>query len=85
MSSRIYPSHTPADRERVIRPLKIAGVLGAFNVFAIVRGGGTTGQSGAVSLGLAKGVAAHVPEVLKTLRKGVFSNSLLDLELYLYW
>ncbi|KAI0256287.1 ribosomal protein S9/S16-domain-containing protein [Lactifluus subvellereus] len=60
---------TPADRERVVRPLKLAGVLGAFNVFAIVRGGGTTGQAGAIAHGVAQGIAAHVPEVDHILRK----------------
>ncbi|KAF8270271.1 ribosomal protein S9/S16-domain-containing protein [Lactarius quietus] len=60
---------TPADRERVVRPLKLAGVLGAFNVFAIVRGGGTTGQAGALAHGIAQGVVAHVPDVDPILRK----------------
>jgi small subunit ribosomal protein S9 len=61
---------TTADRERIVRPLKLAGVLGAFNVFAIVRGGGTTGQAGAIAHGIAQGVIAHVPEVDHILRKG---------------
>ena len=59
-----------ADRERVVRPLKLAGVLGAFNVFAIVRGGGTTGQAGAIAHGIAQGIVAHVHEVDPILRKG---------------
>jgi small subunit ribosomal protein S9 len=69
---------TPADRERVVRPLKLAGVIGAFNVFAIVRGGGTTGQAGALAHGIAQGIVAHVPEVDPILRKGepVFFPSL---------
>ncbi|KAI0789120.1 SSU ribosomal protein S9P [Abortiporus biennis] len=58
-----------SDRERVVRPFKIAGLTGAFNVFAIVRGGGLTGQSGALSLGIAKGLAAHVPDVQAILKK----------------
>ncbi|KAF8973106.1 SSU ribosomal protein S9P [Flammula alnicola] len=53
----------PADRERITRPLKVAGVLGKYNVFAIVRGGGTTGQSGALAHGIAKGIVAHDPEL----------------------
>jgi small subunit ribosomal protein S9 len=61
---------TTADRECVVRPLKLAGVLGAFNVFAIVRGGGTTGQAGAIAHGIAQGIVAHVPEVDPILRKG---------------
>jgi small subunit ribosomal protein S9 len=60
---------TPADRECVVRPLKLAGVLGAFNVFSIVRGGGTTGQAGALAHGIAQGIVAHVPEVDLILRK----------------
>ena len=69
------------DRERVIRPFKVAGLLGAYNVFAIARGGGTTGQSGAVSLAIAKGLAAHVPDVEAMLKKGAssFSTSLASL------
>ncbi|PFH53828.1 hypothetical protein AMATHDRAFT_136814 [Amanita thiersii Skay4041] len=58
-----------ADRERVTRPFKVAGLLGAYNVFALVRGGGTTGQSGALAHGIAKGLAAHEPEVEMLLKK----------------
>ncbi|KAH6914380.1 SSU ribosomal protein S9P [Coprinopsis sp. MPI-PUGE-AT-0042] len=59
----------PADRERITRPLKVAGVLGKYNVFAIVRGGGTTGQSGALSHGISKGVVAHEPDLEDLFRK----------------
>ncbi|KAI6045965.1 ribosomal protein S9/S16-domain-containing protein [Pisolithus marmoratus] len=59
----------PADRERVLRPLKLAGLLGAFNIFALVRAGGTSGQSGAIALAVAKGCVAHVPEVEPILKK----------------
>ncbi|KDQ57819.1 hypothetical protein JAAARDRAFT_58400 [Jaapia argillacea MUCL 33604] len=65
--SEFFP--LPADRERIVRPMKIAGLIGAYNVFAIVRGGGTTGQSGAVALAVAKGLAAHVPDVEFMLRR----------------
>ncbi|KAI8993084.1 SSU ribosomal protein S9P [Trametes punicea] len=58
-----------SDRERIVRPFRVAGLIGAFNVFAIVRGGGNTGQSGALALGIAKALAAHVPEVEPLLRK----------------
>ena len=68
----------PADRERITRPFKVAGVLGAYNVFAIVRGGGTTGQSGALAHGIAKALAAHQPEVASLLKKGMFLWSLMS-------
>jgi small subunit ribosomal protein S9 len=59
----------PADREKIVRPFKLAGLLGAYNVFALVRGGGTTGQAGALAQGIAKGLAAHVPDVEPVLRR----------------
>lgn len=65
--SKYFP--LPADRERIVRPLKLTGLLGAYNVFAIVRGGGSTGQSGAVAHGIANGLAAHVPDVELILRR----------------
>jgi len=51
----------PADRERITRPLRAAGALGGYNVFALVRGGGTTGQSDALRVGIARGLIAHNP------------------------
>ncbi|KAJ3508379.1 hypothetical protein NLJ89_g5786 [Agrocybe chaxingu] len=59
----------PADRERITRPLKVAGALGKYNVFAIVRGGGTSGQSGALAHGIAKGIVAHEPELETMFRR----------------
>jgi small subunit ribosomal protein S9 len=44
----------PLEREIVLRPLRLAGYLGAYNVFAKVQGGGPSGQCGAVALGLAR-------------------------------
>ncbi|KAG6867825.1 hypothetical protein C0993_010584 [Termitomyces sp. T159_Od127] len=59
----------PVDRERIMRPFKVAGVVGAYNVFALVRGGGTTGQSGALSHGIAKGLVIHEPQLAAVLKK----------------
>ncbi|KAJ7072144.1 SSU ribosomal protein S9P [Mycena amicta] len=59
----------PADRERVVRPLKIAGLLSAYNVFTLVRGGGTTGQSGALAHGIAKGLVVHKPYLETLMRR----------------
>ncbi|KAL7417836.1 ribosomal protein S9/S16-domain-containing protein [Mrakia frigida] len=51
----------PKDREQIIRPLKVARLLGAFNIFALVPSGGPTGMAGAVSLGIARGIVVHQP------------------------
>lgn len=52
-----------ADRERVFRPLQLTGLLTAYNVFALVRGGGSTGQSEAVAMGLARCLKILQPSV----------------------
>lgn len=55
------PQYFPhlSDREAILRPFKVAGVLGAYNVFALVRGGGTTGQTGSIVTGIARGILAQ--------------------------
>ena len=42
------------DRNRVLAPLRSTNMLGRVDVFVNVRGGGTTGQAGAVLMGLAR-------------------------------
>lgn len=65
-------SHFPrvTDRETVLRPLRLSGLLGAFNVFALARGGGTSGQAGAVGLALARAVVVMRSETEAVLQKG---------------
>ena len=60
------------DREKITRPLRVAGVLGKYNIFTIVRGGGTTGQAGAIAHGIAKGLLAHEPDLETLFRKSTF-------------
>lgn len=62
----------PIDRERITRPLQVAGMLGKYNVFSLVRGGGTTGQSGALAHGIAKGIVAHEPDLETMFRRSEF-------------
>ena len=47
-------------REQVVWPLKLAGVLGQYNIFAIVRGGGQSGQAGAIAHGIANALVAQL-------------------------
>lgn len=79
--SEILINHLPlpihfakvADREIVLRPLRVTGLLGAFNVFASVRGGGSTGQSGAIAHALAQAVAVLRPDA----REALFNDGAL--------
>ena len=48
-------------RERAIAPLKATETLASYDVFVNVEGGGTTGQSDAVRLGLARALKVVNP------------------------
>ena len=58
------------DRNSVAAPLKATNTTGALDVFVNVRGGGTTGQAGAVMLGIARALKNYDPTLLKSLRDG---------------
>lgn len=48
-----------AEREAVTWPLKLTSTLGAYNVFALCRGGGKSGQAGAIAHALANAIVAE--------------------------
>jgi small subunit ribosomal protein S9 len=60
------------DRNAVVAPLKALNVIDAFDVFVNVAGGGTTGQAGAVMLGVARALKNYDASMLKELRDGGF-------------
>ncbi|GAA6009304.1 hypothetical protein JCM10207_004343 [Rhodosporidiobolus poonsookiae] len=47
----------PTHRHALTRPLALVNALGAFNVFALVKGGGSAAQADAVAMGLARALA----------------------------
>ncbi|MCD6083517.1 30S ribosomal protein S9 [Candidatus Aerophobetes bacterium] len=53
----------------IMEPLRQANLLGRFDVEAKVRGGGMTGQAGAIQLGLARAILKVNPDFRKTLKK----------------
>ncbi len=57
------------DVMRLMEPLKIAGMDGRFNVSVQVKGGGMSGQAGAVRLGLARAILQVDPELRSLLRQ----------------
>lgn len=59
------------DQDRVRGPLMAAGMTGV-NVTALVRGGGITGQSGAVMQGLARALVLGDEDLRAVLRPGGF-------------
>lgn len=70
------------DRESAIFALKATERMDKYNVWALVEGGGTTGQAEALTLAVAKGLMAHEPSLKPTLRRGKKSSrtaKLLDM------
>ncbi|HMQ50671.1 MAG TPA: 30S ribosomal protein S9 [Anaerolineae bacterium] len=57
------------DRGQVMKALEVTGTAGRFDVTVKVAGGGVTGQSDAVKLGMARALLKVDPEHRKTLRQ----------------
>ncbi|KAK1760949.1 ribosomal protein S5 domain 2-type protein [Echria macrotheca] len=57
------------DRESAVWSLQATERLDKYNVWALVEGGGTTGQAEALTLAIAKAVLAHEPALKPALRK----------------
>ncbi len=58
------------DKEMVLAPLKVVECEKTFDVFVNVRGGGTTGQSGAARLGIARALKNYDESYIQPLRDG---------------
>ncbi len=58
------------DRKAILSPLTAVKAEKTFDVFANVRGGGTTGQAGAVLLGVARALKNYDENYLQALRDG---------------
>jgi small subunit ribosomal protein S9 len=56
------------DRNAVAAPLKSLDITEAFDIFINVKGGGTTGQSGAIVLGIARALRNYDQGLLPALR-----------------
>jgi small subunit ribosomal protein S9 len=58
-----------AHRMRVVEPLKVTELEGRFDISATLEGGGTTGQSDALRLGIARALLEVDPELRPVLKK----------------
>lgn len=64
---RYFPSM--AVRMRVLEPLQITQTQGRYDIDATLEGGGTTGQSDALRLGVARALISLDPDLRPTLKK----------------
>lgn len=67
------------DRESAVWALKATERLDKYNVWALVNGGGTTGQAEALTLGVARALLVHEPMLKPALRRGESALSRLFL------
>ena len=58
------------DRNAIVAPLKAVDSEKSFDIFVNVNGGGTTGQAGAVVLGIARALKNYSEEYIQALRDG---------------
>lgn len=58
------------DRESALWALKATGRMDKYNMWALANGGGTTGQAEAITLGVAKALLVHEPDLKPALRRG---------------
>jgi small subunit ribosomal protein S9 len=59
----------PSHRSRAMEALKITDLEGRYDINATLEGGGTTGQSDALRLGIARALIEIDPELRPTLKK----------------
>ena len=62
------------DRESALWALKATQRINKYNVWALVKGGGLTGQAEAITLGTAKALMVHEPALKPALRRGKSSS-----------
>ncbi len=61
-----------SDRDHVLGPFVASQTCGKFDVTAIVRGGGLTGQAGAIRLGLARALEKYNPDYRPPMKRQGF-------------
>jgi len=60
------------DRLHLLEPLEVTGTKGSFNISVLVKGGGISGQAGAVRHGIARALVKADENLRKPLRRGGF-------------
>jgi small subunit ribosomal protein S9 len=62
----------PTHRQLLTEPLRVTETIDVYDVFATIAGGGTTGQAGALRLGIARALAELDTEQRPSLKKAGF-------------
>ena len=63
-----FPSRT--HRMQITEPMTVTATEGRYDIDATIGGGGSSGQAGALRLGISRGLVEVEPELRDTLKKG---------------
>jgi len=74
VNGRPLDDYFPAMTHRLqsLEPLEVTETTESYDIDATLHGGGTTGQAGALRLGIARGLVELDPECRETLKKAGF-------------
>jgi len=74
VNGRAVDDYFPAMTHRMalLEPLEVTETIGTYDIDATIHGGGTTGQAGALRLGIARALVEIDPENRDTLKKAGF-------------
>lgn len=74
VNSRPLEKYFARETDRLIikKPLMLTNTLNKYDIFARIRGGGITGQVGAVQHGISRALAEAEPQLREMLRKSGF-------------
>ncbi|MDH7571962.1 MAG: 30S ribosomal protein S9 [Clostridia bacterium] len=72
VNRRLLEDYFPMEmlRQKILEPLRAVGLEGRYEVIANVRGGGVSGQAGAVRLGIARALLQADSGLRPALRRG---------------
>ncbi|MBE2188240.1 MAG: 30S ribosomal protein S9 [Desulfobulbaceae bacterium] len=71
VNKREFDTYFPVDLNRIeaVKPFMVTGTEGKFDVSVTVRGGGISGQTGAIQLGIARALVEYDEEMRSPLRQ----------------
>jgi small subunit ribosomal protein S9 len=74
VNERDVVEYFPSETHRMVltEPLRVTETVDVYDVFATLKGGGQTGQAGALRLGIARALTELDPDTRATLKKAGF-------------
>jgi small subunit ribosomal protein S9 len=61
------------DKETILKPFEVADCLGKYNIWAVVTGGGKTGQADAISVACARGLVVFDASLQEPLSECIYA------------